>query len=525
MSPMRLLLEGPDLQSLLQEIRTKYGTAARIVHAERVRRGGVAGFFAQERFTIQVEVPDNLIGPDEPVEASEEVMRSVMDLVDRLNEEEEALHQPGLPKADPGSGAGSPDRAGIVSAAVPAEADLPAAVPSVTGAPSSTHSSAPSVVRPFAAQTSTDDDVFTALATSAPQLTLVDPPAPDHPAVSTEGASFADVLARLERSVNISEPVYAAAAEPPAPVGLVAVPSTGAERLRVAAAAPAPVAAPPSATAQPARTGAERPSTSAPGGAKAARRTAYPSSRPATQTRPTSRRRSAAPRRPLTGTELIAQASEMGVPVHVLAGADGPVDIYRRLLSWVQSRPQAPMIVPQAGQVIAVAGEAESALRVARQLAGELGVDPSQIHLAVSATARLDGRVDLLAASVPKARLLTDVAEVATRRPDWRNRPGATVVVVEAGMPPADPGWLGDIVAALAPTYTWAVAQASTKVHDVTTWAASIGRVDALALVNVDTTADPATALAGPLPIGMLDGRRASVARWMALLTLEGDRR
>ncbi len=52
-----------------------------------------------------------------------------------------------------------------------------------------------------------------------------------------------------------------------------------------------------------------------------------------------------------------------------------------------------------------------------------------------------------------------------------------------------------------------------------------VGDVDAVALENVPATGDPASSLAGPLPIGLLDGRRASVSRWMAMLTMDGGRR
>ena len=215
----------------------------------------------------------------------------------------------------------------------------------------------------------------------------------------------------------------------------------------------------------------------------------------------------------------------MGVPSHVVAGIDDAADVYRRLFSWVQSRPAAPRAVPHPGQVIVVVGETQASLGVADQLAAQLGTDPSDICLAVPAAMRHDVPVSRLLSMVSAGRILTDVADVAIRRSQWQRQAGATIVVVEAGMPPVDAPWLTEVVSALAPTFTWAVAQASTKVNDVTSWAARIGHVDALALVNLGATADPAAALAGPLPVGLLDGRRASVTRWMAMLTEEGDPR
>ena len=58
MSSTHLQLEGPDLPSLLEQIRAEYGPGARIVHAERIRRGGVGGFFARERYHVEVEVTE-----------------------------------------------------------------------------------------------------------------------------------------------------------------------------------------------------------------------------------------------------------------------------------------------------------------------------------------------------------------------------------------------------------------------------------------------------------------------------------
>jgi hypothetical protein len=58
MASTRLLLEGADIESLLARVRDEHGPGARIVHADKVRSGGVAGFFARERYAVTVEVPD-----------------------------------------------------------------------------------------------------------------------------------------------------------------------------------------------------------------------------------------------------------------------------------------------------------------------------------------------------------------------------------------------------------------------------------------------------------------------------------
>ncbi|PRY18194.1 hypothetical protein CLV37_101439 [Kineococcus rhizosphaerae] len=53
---MHLLLEGSDLQELLNSVREQHGSAARVVRAERIRSGGVAGFFSKERYEVTVEM-------------------------------------------------------------------------------------------------------------------------------------------------------------------------------------------------------------------------------------------------------------------------------------------------------------------------------------------------------------------------------------------------------------------------------------------------------------------------------------
>ncbi|WP_431837544.1 hypothetical protein [Cellulomonas sp. Y8] len=61
--PTRLLLEGADLSELMVHVRAEFGPTARIVRAERVRTGGLAGFFARERYELTIDVPDAPAAP------------------------------------------------------------------------------------------------------------------------------------------------------------------------------------------------------------------------------------------------------------------------------------------------------------------------------------------------------------------------------------------------------------------------------------------------------------------------------
>ena len=48
--------EGNNLESVLEEVRTRFGDTVTIVEANRLRKGGLGGFFARERFEVVVDV-------------------------------------------------------------------------------------------------------------------------------------------------------------------------------------------------------------------------------------------------------------------------------------------------------------------------------------------------------------------------------------------------------------------------------------------------------------------------------------
>jgi len=59
--PTRLLLEGPEIEPLLEQIRQEYGASAHIVSAEKVRNGGLGGFFTRQHYEVAVELEDEPI--------------------------------------------------------------------------------------------------------------------------------------------------------------------------------------------------------------------------------------------------------------------------------------------------------------------------------------------------------------------------------------------------------------------------------------------------------------------------------
>src|SRR6478752_5078160 len=222
---------------------------------------------------------------------------------------------------------------------------------------------------------------------------------------------------------------------------------------------------------------------------------------------PLLRPRDAAPQLAMPGPD---PDRPFGVPANILAGADGAAGRYRRLVAWLETFPMVPPPVYAPGQVIAVVGELGPAMRVGTLIAGKVGVDRAGMFVASPGAGA--------AAELLATRVLADPTEVAQRRQAWGHGTDSRVVVVEAPLLLDPPRWAGGVLAALAPTFTWGVVQASTKVNDITAWAARLGQLDALAVQNVAATGDPAGLLGGPVPVGMLDTQRASVPVWADLL-------
>ncbi|HUI48763.1 MAG TPA: hypothetical protein VL119_08705, partial [Acidimicrobiia bacterium] len=57
----QLRFEGGELEELLERVRNEVGPEARIVAANRIRQGGIAGFFAREGFEVLVDA-DSIAG-------------------------------------------------------------------------------------------------------------------------------------------------------------------------------------------------------------------------------------------------------------------------------------------------------------------------------------------------------------------------------------------------------------------------------------------------------------------------------
>ncbi|MFC5381523.1 hypothetical protein [Aquipuribacter nitratireducens] len=61
--PRQLRLEGPALEPLLEQARREHGADVAVVDAQRVRTGGIGGFFAREHYEVTVSVADPVARP------------------------------------------------------------------------------------------------------------------------------------------------------------------------------------------------------------------------------------------------------------------------------------------------------------------------------------------------------------------------------------------------------------------------------------------------------------------------------
>src|SRR5581483_11584954 len=76
------------LESVLEEVRNRFGDTATIVEANRLRKGGVGGFFAKERYEVVVDVEDGptVLPPDFGLEATEDFRDRLLSLADDVDD-------------------------------------------------------------------------------------------------------------------------------------------------------------------------------------------------------------------------------------------------------------------------------------------------------------------------------------------------------------------------------------------------------------------------------------------------------
>ena len=207
-------------------------------------------------------------------------------------------------------------------------------------------------------------------------------------------------------------------------------------------------------------------------------------------------------------TRTLERLGRLALPDRLLPTRIDPANPAAGLLEALADLPVAAPAPALGGSVLAVVGDRLLALWLARQLAGELRLDPNEVMLAAGAH---DGLV-------PEHLHLADPATTSERRRGWTRRHGPTVVVVEARPGSLEVPWARHMLAALEPTAVWGVVEASRKTEDVVAWSEDLGKVDALLVEAIGSTTSPAAILGPGIPVARLDGRPADPAAEAALL-------
>lgn len=482
--PTQLQLEGPDLESLLVRVKSELGAGARIVRAEKVRTGGIAGFFAKQRFEVTVEVSDEPVPSVPTVPSVPSAPMSLLDLADQVSDSEhssglslrarsaapEAASAPAPAPAQPFSvtvrqvEAVSPRSTSFaaVLAGVHATADggrtgvEPPAAPQPASEPASEPTPTDSGDQDV--QDDVDPDRSPAREPLPAELVALEQSAPH---ISTEGSSFAAMLAELDAATG------AGSAPTPAP-------STAA----VGRAVEIPAARTPAA-----------PAVAAP---------AMP---------PAHHLPSCCPAGPAS---VSGQLTRLGLPEH-LQPSDVHGAPYPALLQSLSSLPEAPAPEKHAGGVLAIVGPLTQSLHAARALARELGL-PAASAVVVATSPRT-------LTDLPARQVLRDAEEAESRRATWRRRRTLTIVAIDAPMTAAGALQARAYLAALQPSTTWGAVEATRKPFDVGAFARSVGGFQALALSAVEETSDPAAVLELGIPVARLNEQPATASAWAALLT------
>ena len=477
----RLLLEGTDLEALIVRVHGEIGPTAKVVKAERVRTGGVAGFFAKERFELTVEVPD------------------------------EVAYVPG-PLVTPGS-RGPAGSAGGGSAGGGSVGTVPGSAARWSGGDDAARraevDAGTAEVQPVGI------DALLAAADAADRHgaprgeSADDEIAP----VSTEQDTFASILDSVRQLASETRQADEAAAA--AAASASAGPATG---LGAAAAASGGTAAAGAAAFGAAATGgpvsaAPTPPVAPPLGQTSARRS-NPWARKTAPSGPTpvvldKEVRPAEFVVVRTTGASIPELLQVGVPRRLLSELPAGQGTYP--LSQVLSRvPRAPAVVREPASVVVVAGQGEQVVEAARLIARRIGVPDSGIALA--------GRLDPQTGYGPwvitgmSARRLR-AATVESEAP--------LVVALGVGADASDWTIASSLVASFDPDQVWAVVEADRSLADARRWMTAVGQhrpFDALAARNVSSTSQPAAILELGVPVGLLDGFAASALVWAALL-------
>ncbi|GAA2913083.1 hypothetical protein GCM10010443_89730 [Actinoplanes cyaneus] len=520
--PTRVLLEGPAIEPLLAQVRDEYGSRVRIVSADKVRSGGIGGFFAKQHYELSVEVPD--AQEDSEDMARQTVAENGANTLERLLEQaesrdrfnaEQPVARPSAPKAGSPPALGRPESrdagigdTGAAFAELMAGLDVASHLGEATRSGHRVRQPADPEVRPFTPATATDSPVNGGGRPSLPAAL------PGRPGRGAPPGSPVSPAAGRVTPTPVSPAPVASNPRPvsPAPVSLVpeeTAPHTRRVVQHNPQAAPIrtaePSAAPPRAAFQ----------TAAPPGPirSAAEVYGLPDDEPApapAAAAPPAPAPKPAPVRARTGDLDPVQTNLMrvGMPEEMARQITGG-DTYAGVLSVLASRPAAPGIPDGPGEILVIAGEVHTAVPIAKQLLEQIHVDQTHLLLAAPSTA---------GTGLHSSRLISSPGAAESRADKLQTSDHPWIVVIDAPVGGTDEFWVNEMCDALGATALWAVVDATRKTADTARHLRNLGEVEALVVHSVELTADPASVLGLDVPIFSLDGKPATPHAWAAML-------
>jgi len=478
MSPTRLLFEGPDIHAVLAQVRGEYGTDVRIVAADKIRSGGIGGFFARERFEVAVEIDLNAseLASEDGAQRSAEGVEQPAASEDREPVHESVPTSVAVATVDEPMAEMARDLGTLI---VSAPGHPPVIEDSPELPPSFLLNQIESVdaieEAQFAPAHAARDEVG-----AQPVVLKAKRPLP---AKSGGFQSVLDDLVREAEEMAASAVSIAAAPKPRAPQSTRVPRSPRAPKPAIAKVTPAAEITEPPAPPAPAARSAKVP----PAKVVAAPKTA-PGSRTAAL--------------PSRGVFL-----SVGLPAELIPDRRQAVSTYDALLVSLSEVARPPQLPATAGEVIAVVGSGPEVLVTAELVVAALGGDRAPIELVANRTAvHADGPLRMCGPGDARRR--------ATR---LARRDTPTVVAVDREHD-VDGTWTAQVLEALDVSAVCAVVDARTKPRDLEVYVRTLGRVEALAVTGCARTVDPATIFGLGLPIVSVDGRESSTQVWAAML-------
>ncbi|WP_239117464.1 hypothetical protein [Paractinoplanes ferrugineus] len=489
----------------MAQVRDEYGSGVRIISADKVRSGGVGGFFAKQHYELSVEVPDP--NEDRTDMAKRTTTGETGHTLERLLERAESqdrLDEPARPAA---------------------RNVTPAAFGQVR--PGETTFSRPP--RPAAVPRPAEDDNFGADEGRGA-------------AHSDTNAAFAELMAGLSQTGHAPQPdeerhpPRPKATSPlrgedtptvrpfrPAATTEAAVNHPPKPTMPVASAPPAPVPEPVH-VAQHAAPTVTQPSLAERIGGLGASEveidetpieaieepvTPAPSVAEAFGLKPIAPSTPVAPVAPVADSDpVIRNLMSVGMPAEMANQITG-ADTYAGVLSVLAARPSAPGIPDGPGEILVLAGDINLGVPIARHLLDQIGVPENHLLLAAPSVA---------GTGLHSSRLIPNRDAAESRVDKLHNAEQAWVVVLDSPVGGTDPLWVNEMCDAIGATAVWAIVDATRKTADTARHLRTLGEVEALVVHGVELTQDPASVLGLDLPIYSLDGKPATPHAWAAML-------